>query len=179
LLLAILPAKLLVGQSIVEVGPELAAKYFSTESSPPSEFQQATFRVDGSEGAIGINSLYFNAANNDRVQVAAEIGFDRSSNAARRAAAKAYVNELASTFRRQNFELSEMHPENLVDDFDQVDFAEPLTVSFVFASNENAKVFVRMRVFFTDHGFCVTTVSDNAERLKTLNEWADTFTAVK
>jgi hypothetical protein len=96
---------------------------------------------------------------------------DLSAVPARRAAAKAYINSLASSLAESGYRLVEKK----LPDIGTETFEKPISVELVFANRDGKKPWTREEIFFTDKGFVVQVIAEDADTLVDLTKWAKTI----
>jgi len=94
-----------------------------------------------------------------------------SSVPARRAATKAYINVLASTFTGSGFKIVEKG----IPDIEKETFDKPILVDLAFANADGKKVWTHQSIFFTDKGFDVQVIADDADTFASLKKWSMTI----
>ncbi len=85
------------------------------------------------------------------------------------AATKAYVNVLAKTVQEAGFKLVDKK----IPEIDKNDFSKPLNVDLIYEKpDDGSKLYVQIRVFFTDQGYHVAVISDSKGEHDILTKWA-------
>jgi hypothetical protein len=98
---------------------------------------------------------------------------DLSGLAIRRAATKAYVNGFASSLGDAGYSVIEMS----IPDIAKENFEKPVSVGLVFANKDGKKLWTHQEIFFTDKGFAVQVIADDANTFAALKKWANTIKA--
>lgn len=140
---------------------------FLESATLPADYEAAAQELKNKEQVIG--HLVVISKPDQVSKVVAQIDLsDRSKEASRRAAAKAYVNGLASTLSQQGYKVvSKKFPH-----FEKEKFDEPVQVDLGFKNDEGSELLIHQEIFFTDKGFVVQVVADNKKDLEALTKWA-------
>ncbi len=115
-----------LAQSKIDVPVDTALEHLEIPKSFPKELvPQASFRIEiADQKAGGLHAIYANRASGDGIHIITEYGTDRSSSAARRASAKAYLNSTVQKYAAAGFKVVKMLPGNLKQQFDGLDFSK-------------------------------------------------------
>lgn len=140
---------------------------FLESASLPADYEAATQDLKNKDLVIG--HLVVISKPDQASKVVAQIDLsDRSKEASRRAAAKAYVNGLASTLAKQGYKVvSKRFP-----DFEKEKFEDPVQVDLGFKNDDGNDLLIHQEIFFTDKGFVIQVVADNQKDLESLTKWA-------
>jgi hypothetical protein len=96
---------------------------------------------------------------------------DRSEIAARRGATKAYVNSFAEGMGSAGYKVES----SKIPDIAAAKFDTPIGVDLTLVNGEGKKLFSHQEIFFTDKGFMVQVLADDAKTLESLTTWAKTI----
>lgn len=154
-------------QQAVEVEPKEALRHLDLPADIPSRFtEKQAIRVTKEGREIALSMVYVDSESTDFIHLHTETGFDRSSHAARRGAAKAYCNTTISDYTKRGYRLVSTEPSGLVQNFDAFDFANEMRVTLTFEDQEGGLRYAKLRIFFTKLGFVAVSHSDDLERLE-------------
>ncbi len=95
---------------------------------------------------------------------------NRSAGPSRRAATKAYINGFAEKLAASGFKVTDKK----IPDISKEPFEKPVQVDLAFANADGINILTHHEIFFTDKGFAVQVVADDAATLAKLTEWAKT-----
>ncbi len=110
---------------------------------------------------------------NESIHIVNEYGFDRRPNNARRGAAKAYLNATIKNYSDSGFSLDRGVLKEITATIEEYDFANGMTQTLPFENKEALKVYVRLRILFTEKAVCTTTSSLDPQRFEDMNRVAD------
>lgn len=160
-------------QEAVSIAVEQALEHLTLSTPVPERFQsrEAVRALNGEKKEIALQATFFDQESGEWMQLHTETGFDRSLNAARRGAAKAYCNSTIEQYSKRGYELVEISPKELIKDFDSFDFSKEMNVRFTFKGETGELRYVKLRIFFSNLGFLVGVHSSNLERLNSLDEF--------
>ena len=120
-----------------------------------------------------LHAIYVDPKTQDSIHVFTQVHGKRMVNAARRGAAKAYLNSTIKRYSIAGFALDESILSEIRETVDDFDFSDGMTKELLFTNTEGTTVWVRMRMMFLDDALCVTTTSTAQARIKELNLIAD------
>lgn len=162
-----------VTQEAVSIGVEQALENLTLKIPVPKRFRsaEAVRALNAEKKEIAMQATFFDQDSEEWLQLHTETGFDRTINAARRGAAKAYCNSTIEQYSKRGYELVEVSPKELIKEFDSFDFSKEMNVMFTLKGETGELRFVKLRIFFSNLGFFVGVHSNNLERLNSLDEF--------
>ena len=93
---------------------------------------------------------------------------DLSDRKARVAASKGYVNGFAAGLRAAGYKITAKK----IPDLEKSDFKTPIIVDLTFVDDEDNKILVKKRIFFSTVGYDVSVIATNEGDLRLLSDWA-------
>ena len=152
-----------------------ALTYVNLGVDIPENYSQTTgIRIIGApDGVQGFHAIFNDPNTNESIHIVNEYGFDRRPNNARRGAAKAYLNATIKNYSENGFALDRDVLNEIKTTIDEFDFANGMTQTLPFENKEGLKIYVRLRILFTEKAVCITTSSLDRQRFEDMNRIAD------